>query len=297
MQPNPLLKRLGFGPGDRVVIIHTDDIGMCQASVTAFAGLYEAGIISSGAVMVPCPWFLAAAQFARQHPQVDLGVHLTLTSEWQTYRWGPVSTRSFSSGLLDADGYFPHRSPEIQKKGDPASVEVELEAQIKRAVQFGMQPTHIDTHMGAVGHIKFMVSYVQLAWKYHLPPMIFRFDQAGYRALGMDPATAAAAHHMIEEQESNRLPLLDHMAGMPLDTPQDRMERTKQAFAALEPGLTHFIIHPSVDTPELRAITPDWACRASDYQDFLNTDLLATLSHLGIHVIGYRALQEVMPKI
>jgi len=297
MQPNPLLKRLGFAAGDRVVIIHTDDIGMCQASVDAFAGLHEACIISSGAVMVPCPWFLAAAQFARQHPQVDLGVHLTLTSEWQTYRWGPVSPRSSSSSLLDAEGYFPHRSSEIQEKGDPASVEVELEAQIKRALQFGMQPTHIDTHMGAVAHIKFMASYVQLAWKYHLPPMIFRLDETGYRALGMDPAAAAFACRMTQEQESNRLPLLDHMAGMPLDTPQDRMDRTKQAFAALEPGLTHFIIHPSVDTPELRAITPDWACRAADYQDFLNTDLLATLSHLGIHVIGYRALQDVMPKI
>jgi predicted glycoside hydrolase/deacetylase ChbG (UPF0249 family) len=297
MQPNPLLKRLGFTPGDRVVIIHTDDIGMCQASVEAFANLYEACIISSGAVMVPCPWFLAAAQFARQHPQADLGVHLTLTSEWQTYRWGPVSTRSATGGLLDAEGYFPHRQPEIQEKGDPASVGVELEAQIKRAFQFGMQPTHIDTHMGAVAHIKFMSSYVELAWRYHLPPMIPRLDVAGYQALGMDPAAAAAAAHMIAEQESNRLPLIDHMVGLPLDTPQDRMERTKQAFAALEPGITHFIIHPSVDTPELRDITPDWACRAADYQDFLNTDLLATLSHLGIHVIGYRALQEVMPKI
>ncbi len=90
MPPNPVLKKLGLANNDRVAIIHTDDIGMCQASVDAFADLNEAGIISSGAVMVPCPWFLHTASYARQHPGVDLGIHLTLTSEWKTYRWGPI---------------------------------------------------------------------------------------------------------------------------------------------------------------------------------------------------------------
>jgi predicted glycoside hydrolase/deacetylase ChbG (UPF0249 family) len=279
------------------VIIHTDDIGMCQASVTAFAGLHEAGIISSGAVMVPCPWFPETARFAREHPQADLGVHLTLTSEWQTYRWGPVSTRDPITGLLDAEGFFPHRSHEIQASGEPAAVLAELTAQIQRALQFGMQPTHIDTHMGSVAHIKFMEAYVQLAWVYHMPPMIFRMDEAGYRAAGLDAAAAAAAVRLMRDQEDGGLPLLDHITGMPLDTPENRMERTKQMLAALEPGLTHFIIHPSVDTPELRAITPDWACRAADYQDFLQTELRDALRQLGIHVIGYRVVQDVMPKI
>jgi predicted glycoside hydrolase/deacetylase ChbG (UPF0249 family) len=297
MEPNLLLKRLGFTPDDRVVIIHTDDIGMCQASVTAFAGLHEAGIISSGAVMVPCPWFPETARFAREHPQADLGVHLTLTSEWQTYRWGPVSTRDPITGLLDAEGFFPHRSHEIQASGEPAAVLAELTAQIQRALQFGMQPTHIDTHMGSVAHIKFMEAYVQLAWVYHMPPMIFRMDEAGYRAAGLDAAAAAAAVRLMRDQEDGGLPLLDHITGMPLDTPENRMERTKQMLAALEPGLTHFIIHPSVDTPELRAITPDWACRAADYQDFLQTELRDALRQLGIHVIGYRVVQDVMPKI
>ncbi len=297
MEPNPLLKRLGFAPDDRVVIIHTDDIGMCQASVTAFAGLHEAGIISSGAVMVPCPWFPEAARFAREHPAADLGVHLTLTSEWKTYRWGPVSTRDPASGLLDPEGFFPHRSHEIQASGEPAAVQAELAAQIQRALQFGMQPTHIDTHMGSVAHMKFMASYVQLAWAYHMPPMIFRMDEAGYRAAGLDAAAAAAATRLMKEQEDNGLPLLDHIDGMPLDSAENRMERTRQMLAALKPGLTHFIIHPSVDTPELRAITPDWACRAADYQDFLQADLGDFLRQAGIHVIGYRVVQEAMPHL
>ena len=110
MQPNPVLKKLGFSNDDRVIIIHTDDIGMCQASVDAFADLVDFGLISSGAVMVPCPWFLEAAKFAVAHPEADLGAHMTLTSEWETYRWGPVSTRDPETGLMDEEGFFHKRS-------------------------------------------------------------------------------------------------------------------------------------------------------------------------------------------
>jgi len=297
MESNPLLKRLGFSPTERVVIIHTDDIGMCQASVSAFAQLTQVGIISSGAVMVPCPWFPQAAQFAREQPQADLGVHLTLTSEWQTYRWAPVSTRDPASGLLDTQGFFPHRSHEVQQSGQPAAVLLELETQVQRALQFGMQPTHIDTHMGAVAHSKFMAGYVQLAWRHHLPPMIFRLDADGYRALGLDAEGAAQAARLMLEQEANGLPLLDHMLGMPLDSAENRLERTRQTLATLQPGITHFIIHPSVDSPELRAITPDWACRNADYQTFLNEEVRGMLRSQGIQVIGYRQIQAVMPKI
>ena len=112
MQSNPVLKKLGFSNDDRVAIIHTDDIGMCQASVDAFADMVDYGLISSGAVMVPCPWFLEAAAYSTAHPQADLGVHLTLTSEWETYRWGPISTRDPASGLLDEQGFF-HKSSQV----------------------------------------------------------------------------------------------------------------------------------------------------------------------------------------
>jgi predicted glycoside hydrolase/deacetylase ChbG (UPF0249 family) len=106
MQPNPILRRLGLADEDRAVIIHTDDIGMCLSSVTAFAELWEAGIISSGAVMVPCPWFLKAAAFSREHPEADLGVHSTLTCEYDVYRWGAVSTRDPRSGLTDEGAFL-----------------------------------------------------------------------------------------------------------------------------------------------------------------------------------------------
>jgi predicted glycoside hydrolase/deacetylase ChbG (UPF0249 family) len=291
--PNPILKKLGLAEDDRAVIIHTDDIGMCQASVEAFSDLSSAGIISSGAVMVPCPWFLYAAAYARDHADVDLGIHLTLTSEWKTYRWSPVSTVDPASGLVDGDGFFFRTSAEVQERGDPAAVERELESQVLRAMRVGILPTHIDTHMGSVAHPKFMGSYLQLAAKYRLPAMMFRLDEAGWRATGLDAETAKAAAALAGQLEAAGMPLLDRMSSMPLDTGENRLERTKQALSDLQPGITHFIIHPSKDTSELRAITPDWRCRVADYQDFMSEDLRKHLQQIGVHVIGYRALKEL----
>ncbi len=295
MNPNPVLKKLGLKEDDRVAIIHTDDIGMCQASVDAFADLNEAGIISSGAVMVPCPWFLQAASYARQHPQADLGVHLTLTSEWNTYRWGPVSTRDPASGLIDDEGYFYHRSEGVQAHGDPAAVDLELNSQVERAIEAGIAPTHVDTHMGAVAHPKFNASYIQLAMKYRIPAMIPRLDETGFRAQGMEPEFAKVAAAMMKDLEGNGLPLLDAMVGMPLDSCEDHLEQTKQVLSGLKPGITHFIIHPSKDTPELRAITPDWRCRVANYQDFMNEDLRKHIQQIGLIILGYRALAGLMP--
>jgi chitin disaccharide deacetylase len=295
MKPNPVLKKLGLADHDRVAIIHTDDIGMCHASVDAFSDLNDFGIISSGAVMVPCPWFLHAAHYARQHTQADLGIHLTLTSEWETYRWGPVSTRDPASGMLDEDGFFHHLSKPAQEYGDPSAVELELTTQVNRAFQSGIVPTHIDTHMGSVAHPKFMGIYVQLALKFGLPPMIFRLDEAGWMAAGLDAEFSKMASAVIQQLEGSGVPLLDALGGMHLDTDENRLDRTKQAFSDLQPGITHFIIHPSKDTPELRAITPDWRCRASDYQNFMNEKLRLHIQKIGVHIIGYKALKELMP--
>ena len=126
-----------FLTDDRVVIIHTDDIGMCQASVSAFEELWEAGIITSGATMVPCPWFLDAARLCRTSPDIDMGVHVTLTSEWETYRWGPISTRDPASGLLDSDGYFFRTSEDFQASGDPVQLKSKLRHKSKELCQQG----------------------------------------------------------------------------------------------------------------------------------------------------------------
>jgi chitin disaccharide deacetylase len=295
MQPNPALRRLGFTDNDRVAIIHTDDIGMCQASVSAFADLWNFGLVSSGAVMVPCPWFPKAAEYARFHPQADLGVHITLTSEWQTYRWGPISTRDPLSGMIDDEGFFYHETQPAQEHGEPEYVSREIEAQVQRAFAMGMQPTHMDTHMGAVACPKLMRGYLQVALKHRLPPMIFRMEEAEWMARGLDSDTAGLAVMLSGYLESLGMPLLDHIFGLDLSSPDGRLEEAKDAFAGLQPGITHFILHPSKDTPELRDICPDWRGRVANYETFLSEELRTYIRSIGIQVIGYRRLQELMP--
>lgn len=294
MQPNPVLKKLGFTDNDRVVIIHTDDIGMCQASLSAFVDLWEFGLISSGATMVPCPWFPQIASYCRQHPEVDMGVHLTLTSEWDNYRWGPVSTRDPASGLLDGEGYFFRSSEEVQECGNAGAVQVEMQAQFNRARSAGIAPTHIDTHMGAVAHPKFISAYVQLALEQRLPVMVPRLDEAEFRQSGLDPEAAAIAAQFVQQLEAMEIPLLDGLAAMPLDQPDERIDQVKKALAGLPAGVTHFIIHPSSDTPELRAITSDWPSRVADYRAFTSEELRRYIQDCGVQVIGYRQLKELM---
>lgn len=307
MRPNPILKKLGYRASDRLVIIHADDLGMCQASVAAAAKLFDFGLISSGAVMVPCPWFLEAAAYARAHPEADLGVHLTLTSEWENYRWGPVSTRDPRSGLLDEQGFFHRRADQTQAQADPDAAQRELAAQMDRALAAGIRPTHADTHMGTVAHPKFMLGYIQLAIQYGVPPMMLRLDADGWREVtrshagaALDEDAIAAAVQMVAQLEEMGIPLLDRIESLPLDVepgeaPDWRINQAVKALEGLPPGVTHFIIHPSQDTPELRAITPDWRCRVADYQAFLSSALKEKIRQLGVQVIGYRALKEWMP--
>ena len=294
MNPNPVLRKLGLADDDRAVIIHTDDIGMCQASLAAFADLVDFGLISSGATMVPCPWFPQVATYCRAHPSVDLGVHLTLTCEWDTYRWGPISTRDPASGMIDEEGYFYRQSEPVQEHGDPAAIQIELLAQVERALKAGIDVTHVDTHMGTVMHQKFIPAYLQVAAQYRLPPMLPRLDQAGQHEMGLDAEAAAFAARMMQELEAQGVPMFDHMAMMPLDEPAHRVETAKRLFDALPPGLSYFILHPAMDTPELRAIAPDWPNRVADYEAFTSPELHDYVKGSGIHVIGYRVLRDLM---
>lgn len=292
-EPNPVLRRLGLAPTDRVAIVHADDLGMAQGSVPAFEELMAWGLVSSGAVMVPCPWFPAMANLCRQHPEADVGVHLTLTSEWDSYRWGPISTRNATSGLLDDEGYFPHTVEEVQANATVDVVAAELEAQVSRALKAGIDVTHVDTHMGAVAAPQFMPAYIQLATAHKLPPMVPRYEEQQWLEFGLDAGTAAYAAQFVQVLEDMGMPLLDHLTGLHLGDPTDRLELAKATFDALPAGVTHLIIHPAKDTPELRAATPTtWRARAADYQVFGSEELRAHVHKIGVQVIGYRAIRE-----
>jgi predicted glycoside hydrolase/deacetylase ChbG (UPF0249 family) len=265
MRPNPLLKKLGYSNEDRLVIIHTDDIGMCHASLQAYSELVNNGLISSAATMVPCSWFPHVALFCRQNINTDMGVHLTLTSEWDNYRWSPISTSQVESGMIDNEGYFYRSAEEAQVYGNADAVQIELQTQLIRALNAGIEVTHLDTHMNTVAHPKFVNAYTQLALKYKLPFLFPRQDEAGFIKSGLD-----------------------------LDKPFNRLEQAKQALGELRPGITHFIIHPSLETPELKAITPDWQSRVADYQTFMDDKLRQHINDLGVHIIGYKTLKSLL---
>jgi len=159
----------------------------------------------------------------------------------------------------------------------------------------GIDVTHVDTHMGTVAHPKFIPAYVQLAVQHGLPLMILRLDEAGWRKMGMDSETSAFAAQFVQQLEAQGMPLLDHLTMLPLDQPADRVELAKMSLGSLPPGLTHFIIHPAQDTPELRAITPSWQGRVADYRAFTSEELRAYVKNSCVRVIGYRTLRELMP--
>ena len=135
---------------EKLLIIHADDVGMCHSVNEATILALEGGIVTSGSIMVPCPWFLEIAEYCRENPEADLGIHITLTSEWKHYRWRPVSSINKVPGLIDEEGYLWHSEKDVAKHASPAEVEIEIRAQVQRAIDFGIKPTHIDTHMGTV---------------------------------------------------------------------------------------------------------------------------------------------------
>jgi predicted glycoside hydrolase/deacetylase ChbG (UPF0249 family) len=294
MTPNPLLKKLGYSDTDRLVIIHTDDIGMCQASVQAFKDLWEFGTISSGAVMVPCPWFPAAVEMCCQNPQMDMGVHATLNSEWDAYRWGPVSTREQASGLMDDAGYFHQWQDAVYKNAKEEAVAAELNAQVERALTAGIDVTHIDTHMGTVIHPKFVQSYLQAGMSRLIPNMLPRASAQGFDTMGIDDATLAMYAPILQQLETQGLPMLDGLFSLPLEHGDDHIGLTKKIFSEIPVGISHFIIHPSTDTPELRVICPDWKGRVANYQAFKSAELKAFIKDSGIQLIGYRAIREAL---
>ncbi len=297
---NPALRRLGFADDDRVAIIHADDVGMCQATLPALADLIDAGLISSAATMVPCPWFAEVAAFCRGSVTVDMGVHLTATCEYTGYRWGPLSTRDPSSGLMDHDGCFYRTAAMAAEFGQPAAVQRELEAQIARAREAGIAVTHIDSHMLTAWYPQFVSGYVTLARHNRLPLFLLRPEPGAWQSLA-DRGWVQAGEQMstlargqARELESDGWPLLDHVFAMPLNRPDDRVDLAKHALDALPPGITHFVLHPAVNTPELRAITGDWPSRVADYRAFTSRELQAHVRRSGLHVIGYRALGALL---
>ncbi len=264
-------ERLGWPAGRRVVIFHADDIGMCyEANQAAQRGL-STGAYRSAACMVPCPWFNEMAAWCVAHPEYDVGLHLTLTSEWKYYRWGPVSLRDKVPGLVDSDGYLYHSVAQVAFSAKPAEIGAEIRAQLARARKLGMKPSHIDTHMGTLyARPDYTEQYLKVAMEEQIPAMaiemtprtIEKFKKQGY------PITAAA----LKVLEGYTLPKLDdfHAIVETKTSYEDKREKFFEQVRLFQPGLNEIIYHPSVETECLKKITNAWQQRV--WEDRLFAD-------------------------
>ena len=289
-----LAKRLGFGVDERVAIVHCDDIGMCHAAnVGAFEAL-DHGPATCGSVMVPCPWFSEAAQLARGRPDIDLGVHLTITSEWSSYRWGPVAGRASVPSLLDADGFLPRTTQEVAARGRPEEVEIELRAQIERALAAGIDVTHLDAHMGAVFMPPFIHVYARLAVEYRLPAFAIRPDADSLARLGSSDS-GQAIERALAALEDGGVPLLDGMNANSLAfEPGGGSAHNAERLASLAPGINYLICHPARLGDELAAISPDAHARDFERTFYGGEEGRRALASQGIRTLGMRPLRELI---
>ena len=166
-------ERLGFPKGAKVVILHVDDAGMSWDSNEGTINALIKGVANSASVMMPCPWVPAFVHFLKEHPQMDAGLHLTLTSEWKEYRWEPLAGKTAVPGLTDKEGDLWPSVEQVVQHASPEEVYAEIKAQLERANGMGFTPTHLDSHMGTLfGSPAFMQQYIRLGMENRIPVML-----------------------------------------------------------------------------------------------------------------------------
>lgn len=289
---NQTLERLRFLPDDRVVIVHADDIGMCHAANVAFWEVQSFGIVTCGSVMMPCPWVPEMAAWCRAHPEADVGVHITLTSEWDDYRWRPLSTADPRSGLIDGEGYMWRSISELFRHMDVDAAIAEMRAQIELALRLGIDVTHIDTHMGSAQQPQLAAAYIQLAVEYRIPAMLPRLTEEQLLVWGLTPERAGALLSMIDNLAATGFPVLDGLCSA--SGQGDPLEVYRRAFDSVPVGITHLLLHPSVPGYDIEAITKSAPSRIADYETFMRPELMEHVAGAGIHLIGYRRLRDLL---
>ena len=270
-----LVERLGYPSGARVAIINADELGLSYA---ANAGIYEAlrsGLATSASLMVPAPWAREAAYRFRGE---DVGVHLTLNSEHDRYRWGPIT---HSPSLLDGDGGFPRTVEDLWDHADLDETRRELRAQIERAILWGFDLSHLDSHLGVLARRpEFFDLYLDLALEFALPVRLSSADTERsvgfpFRSLAAEEGVLFPDHHVTAAEVGSRRTI-------------------ERAVDELEPGVTELHLHPAIDSPEQRAFDPVWSQRVDDHHLLcFDAELPVQLRRAGIELIGYRALRDL----
>jgi predicted glycoside hydrolase/deacetylase ChbG (UPF0249 family) len=279
-------ERLGYPRDTKLLMVHADDLGMARSVNAASIRGLESGLVTSASIMVPCPWFAEIAQYARAHPQADLGLHLTLTSEWKFYRWGPVVSKNQVSSLIDKQGYLYSLAEDAAAHANISEVETEIRAQIDRARAFGIEPTHLDSHMRTLYTNQALLdTFLKVSRDYKIPIMFAK------EWLGREVPRSSIKPGEV---------LIDHTVTAGPDITADRWEDFYiKTVKSLQPGVTEVIIHLAYDDEEMRAATidhPDWgaAWRQRDFNFFTSDKFRRLLEENKVKLVTYRELGKLM---
>ncbi len=282
-----LPERLGYSKDSKLLILHADDLGMSHSENAATIYAMEHGSVNSAAIMVPTPWFSEIAAYARTHPTADLGLHLTLTSEWNILKWGPVANKSDVPGLLNKNGFFFSSVDSVHRSATPAEVEKELRAQIEKAKQFGIDVTHLDSHMGTLfARSDYLKVLIKLGREYKLPVLL---SKSGFKiAFNVNLDT------LIDDKDIT----LDRIyTASPQDYKNGMENYYTSVLKSLQPGISILIFHVGYDDSEMQAATidhVDWGAkwRQDDFNFFTSEKCKKLLKEQNIQLITWREIRD-----
>lgn len=283
-----LAVRLGYGAEDKLLIINADDAGLTHAENLATLEALKHGLVGSATIMAPCPWFPEIASAAAANPNLDFGVHLTITSEWETMRWGPVLGRLAVPSLVDAQGYFHEVVASVKAKAKPAEVEAECRAQIQKALDAGIDVSHLDMHMHALALDPALLEvYLKLAKDFDLP--------ARFVPTGEETRPAQMDRFRAEGVLST-----DRLYPGAVQPGESLADVWRRVIRDLKPGVSELYIHVAPDHPEMQALTGSgpirtgWRDRAEEYRLFTTDPKLRQLLEIqGIRLIRWRDLRDL----
>lgn len=287
-----LSTRLGFSEESKLLMIHADDAGLSHSENMATIQSLERGLVNSYSIMVPCPWFYEMAIFAKNNPHFDNGIHLTLTCEWENYKFGPVLPISEVPSLVDENGYFYKDRKSLKNNALIEEVEKELKAQIEKALKFGLRPTHIDSHMYSIAaKPEFFQVYKDLGIEYNLPIPIYREMM---EIVGLDVETNIDKNDIV----INKLHL-----GKFEDFEKGKLENYyENVFHKLSAGFNLLILHPAFDDNEMKGITvnhpnfgSEW--RQIDFDYFTSQEAKLKLKESNIELITWNDIKNVRRKV
>ena len=283
-------ERLGWKPTDVVVILHIDDAGMSHSSNAGVIEAIEQGVATSFSVMMPCPWVPEIAHYLQAHPEADAGLHLTLTSEWKRYRWGPLAGKAQVPGLVDSEGCLWPSVEQTARSASADEVEAELRAQLSRAEALKMPITHLDSHMGTLfARLDYFERYARLGIEKGIPILVVSPRAAHLSE--RERETAARLEKWAEKVWDAGLPVLDDLYAGFTSTAGDKTERLIALLQDLKPGITEIIFHASKPTDEFPLVTGSSEARRADLEALTDPRVKRAIQEQGIILTTWRELK------